>query len=152
MILNEPELLVEFLQSFIRLDILKDVKPEDIEDVPERFISFIAEQKDGDTVKRINLKDRSPLFVIAIVEHESKVNFRASYKMLLYIALILEAYEKEVNKENEKEITKTKDFKYPPILPVIFYDGTGEWTAETNFLYRTATFDEATGNSYYRLT
>jgi len=56
-------------------------------------------------------------------------------RRVLYIALILNEYEKEVNKDTN--ISYTKDFKYPPILPVIFYDGEGEWTAETNFLHRT---------------
>ena len=130
---------MEFLQSFIKLDILKDVTPDDVEDITERLISLLAEQKDGDTIKRINLKNNIPLFVIAIVEHESKVNFRASFKMLLYIALILNNYEKEVNKDSKD--TYTKDFKYPPILPIIFYDGTDEWTAETNFLHRTEMSD-----------
>ena len=136
MILSENELLVEFLQNFIPIDILKDINPADIEDVTERFLTLIAEQKDGDTIKRINLKDDKSLFVVAIVEHESAVNFRASFKMLLYIALILDAYEKDANKR-EKGINRTKDFKYPPILPIVFYDGTNDWTADTNFLYRT---------------
>ena len=134
-ILAEPELFVEFLRDFIPIKILHDIAPENIEDMTERLISLVSEQKDGDTIKRINLDDGKSLFVIAIVEHESKVNFRASYKMLLYIALILNDYEKEINKG--ANISYTKDFKYPPILPIIFYDGENEWTAETNFLHRT---------------
>jgi hypothetical protein len=146
-VLAEPELFVEFLRDFVPVEILKDVAPEDIEDVSERLLSLVSEQKDGDTIKRINLKDGKPLFVIAIVEHESKVNFRASFKMLLYIALILNDYEKEVNKKASEEagadrkVTMTKDFKYPPVLPIIFYDGEDEWTAETNFLHRTEMYD-----------
>jgi len=134
-ILAEPELFAEFLRNFIPIEILKDVAPTNIEDISERLISLVSEQKDGDTIKRINLDDGKSLFVIAIVEHESKVNFRAPFKMLLYIALILNDYEKEVNKDTK--ITHAKDFKYPPILPIIFYDGESEWTAETNFLNRT---------------
>ena len=134
-ILAEPELFAEFLRNFIPIEILKDVAPTNIEDISERLISLVSEQKDGDTIKRINLDDGKSLFVIAIVEHESKVNFRAPFKMLLYIALILNDYEKEVNKDTK--ITHAKDFKYPPILPIIFYDGESEWTAETNFFNRT---------------
>ena len=134
-ILAEPELFAEFLRNFIPIDILKDVAPANIEDISERLISLVSEQKDGDTIKRVNLNDGKSLFVIAIVEHESKVNFRAPFKMLLYIALILNDYEKEVNKD--VKITHAKDFKYPPILPIIFYDGESEWTAEMNFLDRT---------------
>jgi len=138
-ILSEPELFAEFLRDFIHLDILKDVDPTDIEDMTERLISLVSEQKDGDTIKRINLNDGKSLFVIAIVEHESKVNFRAPFKMLLYIALILNEYEKEINKDTK--VTYSKDYKYPPILPIIFYDGESDWTAEANFLNRTEMSD-----------
>ena len=148
LILDQPEFFVEFLQDFVPIDILKNVSPTDIEDVTERLLSLVSEQKDLDTVKRINLQGNKPLFVITIVDHESGVNFRASFKMLLYIALVLDAYEKEINKqEAEKKkaegqeykgkISHTKDFKYPPILPIVFYDGKDEWTASTNFFDRT---------------
>ena len=148
LILDEPELFVEFIRNFIPIDILKDVSATGIEDVTDRLLPLLSEQKDLDTIKRINLKNGSPLFVITIIDHESTVNFRASFKMLLYIAFVLDDYEKEINKleaekrkADEKEykgkITQTKDFKYPPILPIVFYDGTDEWTASTNFFDRT---------------
>ena len=147
-ILADPELFVEFLRNFVPIDMLKNVAPADVEDVTARLISLVSEQKDGDTIKRVNLNGDKSLFVITIVEHESQVNFRAPFKMLLYIALILNAYEKEANRaqlrsncrketDSTTDITQTKDFKYPPILPIIFYDGESEWTAETNFLHRT---------------
>jgi predicted transposase/invertase (TIGR01784 family) len=45
-------------------------------------------------------------------------------------------YEKEANKWN-RSASSAKGFKYPPVLPIVFYDGPYEWTAETNFLNRT---------------
>ena len=90
LILDEPELFVEFLRDFIPIEILKDIDPADVEDVTERLLPLMSEQKDLDTVKRVNLKGGKPLFVITIVEHESMVNFRAPFKMLLYTAFILD--------------------------------------------------------------
>jgi predicted transposase/invertase (TIGR01784 family) len=136
LIFGNHELFVQFLRDFIHIDLLKDVRPEDIEDVRERYIPLFQDSRESDTVKRVNLKD-SPLFVIAIVEHESKVNFRTSFKMLQYICFILDAYEKEQILLDPGCITR-KEFKYPPVLPVVFYDGPDTWTAETNFLRRTA--------------
>jgi len=132
-IFGEPELFFEFLRDFIDLEIFDGVTPEDIEDVTERFLPLFQDGKDSDTVKRINLKGDVPLFVIAIVEHESEVNYRASFKLLQYIALVLADYEKEANKKT-KNISFTKGFKFPPVLPIVFYDGIDKWTAETNFL------------------
>jgi hypothetical protein len=65
--------------------------------------------------------------------------------MLFYITLVLEAYEKECDRlwkeahphSKAKGISHTKNFKYLVVLPIIFYDGPGQWTAETNFLNRT---------------
>ena len=55
LILNEPELFVEFLRDFIPIEILKDIDPADVEDVTERLLLLMSEQKDLDTVKRVNL-------------------------------------------------------------------------------------------------
>ena len=150
LIFGNHRLFLDFLADFIHIEILKDVKPEDIEDISERFIPLFQESRDSDTVKRITLKDIQPqtsglrtlgspvstLFVIAILEHESKVNFRSSFKMLQYICLVLDAWEKEAENE-EPGSSRRRDFKYPPVLPIIFYDGKDTWTAEQNFFERT---------------
>ena len=140
LVLGEPELFVEFLRDYVPIDMLKDVKPTDIEDITERFLPLFQDSKDSDTVKRINLKGKTPLFVIAILEYETKVNYRASFKMLQYISLVLHEYEKDANKEKENA-SSAKGFKYPPVLPIVFYDGKGKWTAETNYLNRTEMSD-----------
>jgi hypothetical protein len=135
-IFSNPEFFVEFIRDFVDIDILKDIKPEDIEDISERFLPLFQEGKDSDTVKRINISGEAPLFVIAILEHQSKVNFRTSFKMLQYISLVLDNYEKEAEK-HEEGITTRKSFRYPPVLPIVYYDGPGRWTAETNFFDKT---------------
>ncbi|GHV80379.1 hypothetical protein AGMMS49944_21700 [Spirochaetia bacterium] len=137
LILGNHELFVEFLRDYLDIELLKDVRPEDIEDMSERFLPLFQDNQDSDTVKRINLKGMPPLFVIALLEHESRVNYRSSFKMLQYICLILDSYEKEVNRDHEG-LSATRDFRYPPVLPIIFYDGSPAWTAEKNFFDRTA--------------
>ena len=140
LIFDEPELFVEFLRDYIPIDILKEVTPEDIEDLSERFLPLFQDSKDSDTVKRINLKGKAPLFVITIVEHQSQVNYKTSFKMLQYLTLVLSDYEKEVNK-GDKNASFAKDFKFPPVLPIVFYDGDSEWTAEMNFIKKTELSD-----------
>jgi len=137
LIFDNHRLFAEFIKDFIHIDILKDISPEDIEDISERFIPLTSNSRDSDTVKRINLKGHAPFFVIAVLEHESKVNFRSSFKMLQYIYLVLDAWEKEAEEE-DPGASQRKDFKYPPVLPIIFYDGKYTWTAEKNFLNRTS--------------
>ena len=44
------------------------------------------------------------------------------------MTFIWEDYEKEQERQHPGSSRK-KEFKYPPILPVVFYDGTEDWTA-----------------------
>ena len=145
-VFGEPQLFAEFLTNFIPIEMLKGLKPEDIKDISPRYLPLFTDNKDSDTVKRINLNGEN-LFVIGIVEHESEVNYKASFKMLVYIAYVLEKYVKENDKkyyEEKKKGEKTElklstavDFEYPPILPIIFYDGPGKWTSEIYFAKKT---------------
>jgi hypothetical protein len=141
LVLGDNELFSAFLRNFIPIEVLRNVRPEDIEDITERFLPLFQENRDSDTVKRITLRDPQfgdlPVFFIAIVEHESSVNFRAPFKMLQYLTLVLDNWEKEANREHPG-ISETRDFRYPPVLPVVFYDGEAPWTAERNFRSRTA--------------
>ena len=34
-------------------------------------------------------------------------------------------------------MSRAQDFRYPPVLPIVFYDGKTTWNAETNFAGRT---------------
>jgi hypothetical protein len=137
LIFGNHELFAQFLRDFIPIPLLRDIHPDDIEDLEERFLPLFQDSRESDTVKRVALKNHGPLFVIALLEHESKVNFRSSFKMLQYICLILDDWEKEQRKEDPRRVYR-KDFQYPPVLPIVFYDGPERWSAETNFLNRTA--------------
>ena len=57
--------------------------------------------------------------------------------MMQYICLILDDFEKEQTKQQPGCIYR-KGFKYPPVLPIVFYDGPETWAAERNFRQRTA--------------
>lgn len=52
-------------------------------------------------------------------------------QLLRYMVYIWEDYEKEMERQ-KRGISKTKGFKYPPILPIVYYEGTGKWTVARN--------------------
>ena len=108
LIFDNPVLCAQFIRDYLNVDILKDVQPEDIEDISERFLSMWQENRDSDCVKKIHLSGTAgpdALFLIAMIEAEKR----------------------------QPRITARKDFRYPPVLPVIFYDGPGSWTAAADF-------------------
>ena len=134
LIFDDPVLCAQFLRGYTNIELLKDVQPEDIEDISERFLPLWQEGRDSDSVKKVKLKD-GELFLIAIVEHQSRVHYDMAFKLLRYIVMVLTDYEREEEKKRPG-ITSTKEFHYPPILPIVYYEGTDRWTAVRNFKKR----------------
>ncbi len=134
LIFEDPILCAQFLRGYTDIELLKNVQPEDIEDISERFLPMWQEGRDSDSVKKIRLKE-APLFLIAIIEHQSNVSYDMPFKILRYMVMVLTDYEKE-QEQLAPGITKTKDFRYPPVLPIIYYEGTKTWTAVQNFRKR----------------
>ena len=135
LIFDNHILCAQFLRGYTDVELLKEVQAEDIEDISERFLWMWQEGRDSDSVKKIHLNGSTgeeTLYLIALIEHQSSVDQDMAFRILRYIVQILTDYADE-QEERQKGITKRKDFRYPPVLPVVFYDGKGNWTAETNF-------------------
>lgn len=128
-IFGEPVLCAQFLRGYVNIPIIKDVQPEDIEDVSDRYVHMFVEERNSDVVKKVRLKeDETPFYVISLIEHKSHVDYNVLMQILRYMVFIWEDYEKEQEKKHPG-ISKTKGFKYPPVLPIIYYDGPSEWNA-----------------------
>ena len=116
MIFENATLCSQFLSEYTGVELFKDLKPEDIEDMTERFLSMFTEERASDVVKKINLRDKGEMYVIALIEHKSSVDY----------SVVMQ----------NKGVTKTKDFRYPPILPIIYYEDTAKWTSARNLRER----------------
>ena len=103
--------------------------------------------------KRIKIGGNNTLFFVSLIEHKTKVDYNVSMQMLRYMVYIWEDYEKEMERK-KKGISKTKDFRYPPILPIVYYEGSGKWTAVRNIQDRVVAdraFEPFTPKFFYKL-
>lgn len=148
----------QFLRDYADLEILRQIRPEDIEDVSERYVPLYSTERNSDTVKRVDLSkylsvrecrtedsppasdpikyrrtdtanlQGLPLYIISLVEHKTKVEYNVVMQILRYMVHIWEDYEKEMDRMRPG-ISRRKGFRYPPILPMVYYEGTDRWTA-----------------------
>ena len=135
LIFGNATLCAQLLRDYSDIDILKDVRAEDIVDVTERFIPMFTEERNADVVKEVHLPKGDNLFMITLIEHKSETDYNVVMQLLRYMLYIWEDYEKRMESEH-KGISRTKDFKYPPILPIVYYEGAEEWKAETRLKER----------------
>ena len=92
---------------------------------------LFQESRDSDTVNKIRIGN-SEIYLIALIEHQSENDFDMSFRILRYIVFIWTDYAAQQEKLH-KGITKSKAFLYPPILPIVYYEGTSTWSAPLNF-------------------
>ena len=138
---ENPTLCSQLLKDYSGLEILKGVKPEDIIDETERFLPMFTNERDADVVKRVKLSDGGSMFIISLIEHKSESDYNVSMQMLRYMTQIWEDYEKRAEKDH-KGISGTKGFKYPAILPIVYYEGDRTWTPPRNFKERIDDYGE----------
>ena len=133
-VFGDPVLCAQFLKGYTDIPLFKEIKPEDIENVSSHFLPLFQESRDSDTVNKIRIGD-SEIYLIALIEHQSENDFDMSFRILRYIVFIWTDYATQQEKLH-KGITKSKSFLYPPILPIVYYEGTSTWSAPLNFKER----------------
>ena len=136
----------QFLRDYADMEILRQIRPEDIEDVSERYVPLYSTERNSDTVKRVDISKylpsreymeinvkplELPLYIISLVEHKTQVEYNVVMQLLRYMVHIWEDYEKEMDKMHPG-VSRRKGFQYPPILPIVYYEGTDRWTASTD--------------------
>ncbi len=135
-IFDDPILCSQFLRDYVEdVPCLRTVRPEDIEDVSDQYVPLFAEERNADRVKKVNIKNDVPFFLISLIEHKTKVEYNVCMQIFRYMIYIWEAYEKEAE-SMQKGITRQKEFKYPPILPIVYYEGKQKWTVPLHFKSR----------------
>ena len=81
--------------------------------------------------------DEKPFFLISLIEHKSRVDYNVIMQLLRYMVFIWIDYEREIKKQTgNKDIARSKNFRYPPILPIVYYEDSGRWTADMHFAAR----------------
>lgn len=130
-ILKDPVLCAQFLKDYVDGALFKNLRPEDIEDESEKYQAYLGIVFETDTVKKIRMQsgeNGEQFYLISLVEHKSRVDYNVPMQLLRYMVCIWNEYGKEMMSRGKGDI-RNKSFKYPPILPIVYYEGTEEWTA-----------------------
>ena len=130
-VFGDSTLCAQFLKGYTDIPFFMNIKPEDIEDVSSHFIPLFQESRDSDIVKKIQIEN-AELYLIALIEHQSETDADMSFRLLRYMVYVWTDYA-AAQEKLKPGITKSKDFLYPPILPIIYYEGTGQWTSALHF-------------------
>lgn len=135
-IFDDHTLCSQFLRDYVDLPYMKGIRPEDIEDVSEQYVTLFAEERNSDRVKRVHVGGgKDPFFLVSLIEHKTAPDYNVCMQVFRYMVYIWETYEKEAE-SIQKGMAKREDFLYPPILPIIYYEGAKSWNVPRDFRSR----------------
>lgn len=149
-----PELCAQFLRDNSGIPLLQNVQPQDIENIPTEMIPFIGTNFYGDSIQRVkinafNSKVLNEVFIVSLIEHKSNVDYDVVMQLLKYMVGIWKLVENESNGRYLR-----KGFKYPPIIPIVYYEGSARWTADLHLkdrIFMKDVFAEYIPDITYRL-
>ena len=122
-IFKNNRLTSQFLRNYTNIPLLSNVMPEDIEDVSEKYQAFLGVEFESDTIKKVYIRKADGIierevYVLSLIEHKSDIDYDVAMQLLRYMCVIWQEYK--------------ANFRYPLIIPIVYYEGKRKWTADLN--------------------
>jgi hypothetical protein len=119
---------LEFLRSFVENGWVEKIYEDNIVRVDKKYVLQDFAQKEADIVYRGKIIEEEDLFFV-LIELQSRVDFTMPYRLLLYMMEIW----RDVFRNTPKKIRERKNFRLPPVIPIVLYNGKYTWTAAKSF-------------------
>ena len=127
-LLSSEKLFLQLLQSFADRGWVSQLDVHTIVRVDKSYILQDFNAQEADLVYRLKIKGQEVIFYL-LLELQSTVDFQMPYRLLLYMTEIW----RDVLKNTPKEMAERKDFRLPPVVPLVLYNGADNWTVERRF-------------------
>ena len=137
---------LDFIKKYVGFDWMLDLTVDDIELVNKEFITDQFDTYESDLVYKIHLGGLSresveEVYIFFLQEMQSKNDFTMPFRLLVYMTAIWMDFFKNTDKKRRKR----KDYRLPPIIPLVLYNGAPDWTAPLHFKDKVAHSDRFNG-------
>ena len=132
-VFQDPVMCCQFLRGYSGIEIFKNIRPENIIDETKKYQAYLGITFESDTVNKILLDDilDMPVFLVSLIEHKGNLDYDVTMQLLKYMVCIWTEYGKEKLARGEGN-PANKEFEYPPIVPIVYYEGKAKWTVGLN--------------------
>ena len=137
---------LDFIKKYVGFDWMLDLTVDDIELVNKEFVTDQFDTYESDLVYKIHLGGLSresveEVYIFFLQEMQSKNDFTMPFRLLVYMTAIWMDFFKNTDEKRRKR----KDYRLPPIIPLVLYNGAPDWTAPLHFKDKVAHSDRFNG-------
>lgn len=119
-ILSDKQEAAILINRILKLETRTEIRPEEIAEYKTDFVTKDYLNREIDII----YQDLTQKNVFYLIEHQSKVDYRMSMRLIEYY--------NEVMKNTYKNRERNKRYEMPVIIPIIVYSGEGKWNAKTS--------------------
>lgn len=125
---------LDFAIKYLKLDWMKDITEEDLEQIDKEFIRENFETYESDVIYKIALPEKmkkdkkaKEIYIFLIQEMQSNNDYTMPFRLLTYMFCLWMREFKNMKNPN------IQDFRLPAIIPCVFYNGQETWKAKMQF-------------------
>lgn len=120
---SRPRMIHDLLCGFAARGWSETLDFTSLNPLPASYVSENLQQRHSDLIWRVRFHDERWLYVVVLLEFQSRVDQRMAVRMLTYTGLL---YERLIADGALRD-----HGKLPPVLPIVIYNGAERWTAPT---------------------
>ena len=115
-----PRMVADLLRAVGEPDWIDDIDLDTLEELSAEHVGDWGQERRGDVVWRVRFRDRW-LYLLVLLEFQSTGDVRMALRNLEYTALLY----RQLDRNGELGPVG----EWPPVLPVVLYNGDAPWTA-----------------------
>jgi len=126
---KNKDAFISLLKDCVKADWVNDLDTDSLKLSNHSFILQDFKKKEADVVYEATIRNgKEKVIFYVLLELQKKVDYRMNYRLLLYIVEILRHY----YNQSDVKARKRRNFKFPAIFPIVFFNGSQKWTVPLN--------------------
>lgn len=126
--LSRPGEFLHFLKKYVGADWMLELEESQLSLCDKEMLERDYEGKEADLIYRVCMHDGKDVFIFILQELQSYVDYTMVFRILVYVVNTLVKYFLDTDRKERERA----DFRLPAMVPIVFYNGTGQWTASTS--------------------
>ena len=127
-VLTKKKHFIHMMRKYIDASLGERILEEDLELIDKEFIPKDFKEREADIIYKAKLMDREVIFYV-LLELQSSVDYTMPFRLLMYMTEL----EKRIFGLEDIYTRNKKDFKLPPIVPIVLYNGISNWNVARSF-------------------
>jgi predicted transposase/invertase (TIGR01784 family) len=125
-IMSDKDSFLHFLNKYIRASWIDGITVDDLEQINTTYIDDDYLKRESDIIYKIESKN---VFFYTLLELQSEPDFSMPFRLLKYMVNLLD----DIFKNTDENKRTAKPFKLPAIVPIVLFNGEGNWTPVMSF-------------------